>query len=334
MKKLTKQMIPSIYHPTTIIFVDDDPNVIQNYALALTSQFSFKGFTSPDKALAYINASKLVGPIDYRSDFNAEDFNHFQHEIANPDRFKQHSILVTDYAMPGMNGVQLCEKISSRYLSKILITGVADEKIAMDAFNAGVIHQFIKKQDSNIITRIASVLEWMQKDFFLRLSDRVAETMQYFCPPFLDDARFTAFFEELVEREEICEYYLCHKPNGFLLIDNEGDMERLLVYTERDLSFIYNMAISQKAPEGLIKKLEPDKPVDEIPFFWKHRYGIYDAASEPWEKCFYPATKLAGEEPFYYARIKDKDAYQSLMVEHLSFYDYLENLRQSGGLIG
>ena len=333
MKKLTKQMVPSIYHPTTLIFVDDDPNVIQNYALSLTDHFSFKGFTSPHKALEYINDSKLVGPIDYRSNFYVQDFNHFQHEIANPDRFNQHSILVADYAMPGMNGVELCEKISSRYLSKILLTGIADEKIATDAFNAGIIHQFLTKQDPNIISKIASVVEWMQKDFFLRLSDRVAETMQYFCPPFLDDARFAAFFEELIEEASICEYYLCHRPNGFILIDNEGNMERLLIYTERDLSFIYNMAVSRKAPEKLIAQLRPDKPVDSIPFFWKHRFGIYDIASEPWEDCFYPATKLAGEEPFYYARIKDKDAHKSLMIEHLSFYDYLENLRKSEELI-
>jgi DNA-binding NtrC family response regulator len=56
-------------------------------------------------------------------------------------------IILSDYMMPGMNGLELLQKIKQRYPDtiRILITGRSDMQITIEAINKGDIFRFLLK---------------------------------------------------------------------------------------------------------------------------------------------------------------------------------------------
>ena len=87
-------------------------------------------------------------------------------EIYNKDRFNDVSVIIVDYYMDEMNGIEVCETLSKHPAKKILLTGGADkENIAIDAFNKGIIHRFINKTDPDFPSQIRQAI-YMQRGIF------------------------------------------------------------------------------------------------------------------------------------------------------------------------
>ena len=68
-------------------------------------------------------------------------------------------VCVVDYSMPAMSGLQVLAQISPWQGSRILLTGRADEQIAVDAFNAGLIEQYIPKQNRDIARHLTEAIQ-------------------------------------------------------------------------------------------------------------------------------------------------------------------------------
>ncbi len=61
--------------------------------------------------------------------------------------------------MPGMNGLEALGQLSDWQGSRVLLTGQADEQVAVRAFNLGLIDQFIPKQSDDISGRLIGSVE-------------------------------------------------------------------------------------------------------------------------------------------------------------------------------
>jgi response regulator RpfG family c-di-GMP phosphodiesterase len=75
------------------------------------------------------------------------------------------ALIVSDYHMPGMNGTELLEQVSriSPDVSRILLTGVADLEMALDAVNRGHIFRFLLKP-CNAETLVAAVQDGLRQN--------------------------------------------------------------------------------------------------------------------------------------------------------------------------
>ena len=70
----------------------------------------------------------------------------------------QPDLLVLDTSMPTMDGLEALSELVEWPGSRVLLTGQADEQIAVRAFNRGLIDQFIPKQSPDIAgTLVAAV---------------------------------------------------------------------------------------------------------------------------------------------------------------------------------
>ena len=100
-----------------ILFVDDEPAVLEGYKRALHKDFRPDTATSGPEALAAITG---CGP---------------------------YAVVVSDMRMPGMDGVQLLSRIRelSPHTVRVILTGYADMQSAMNAVNEGQIFRFITK---------------------------------------------------------------------------------------------------------------------------------------------------------------------------------------------
>lgn len=100
-----------------ILFVDDETKILQAYTRTLRKSFKVSTAEGAKQALAMI---KEDGPFP---------------------------VIVVDMQMPEVNGVQLLQHVKKKYPDtvRIMLTGNADQKTAVDAVNKGDVYRFLNK---------------------------------------------------------------------------------------------------------------------------------------------------------------------------------------------
>ena len=152
-----KSKIPLCFYPTQIVFVDDNTEFLATLSMAFPKQFNLTLFDDTDLALKYINEHQRE---DHLIKKNEKPKPEGESEVwvkqvltrQNLKRFdelriKEVSVVVVDYSMPSMNGIEFCESIKNSSIKKILLTGHATSTDAVKAFNNNTIHYYLKKND-------------------------------------------------------------------------------------------------------------------------------------------------------------------------------------------
>ena len=180
------QVILPYYHPTTICFVDDNESFLDSLELGLPENFHYITFSSAIDALDYINensqieslADRCVGPNNEGESHMSVNLQVLEQEIARKERFTDLSVLLLDYAMPGLNGLEFCQQVKNKDLQIALLTGAANETTAVSAFNEGLINRYIRKGDLNTWDNIGEVIEQMKYQYFLKNSASIFSDRQ------------------------------------------------------------------------------------------------------------------------------------------------------------
>lgn len=208
-------------------------------ALPRTRPYEFS--SSPAEALARITGERKFSNKqasgnsswsggEQTQSIDAESFTEL---LLDKNRFAELSVVVCDYAMPGINGIEVLEKVDDPSVAKILLTGVADEQVALDAFNSGVIDRFVMKNDPRaweLVTEYAEELELGRQS---QLQATNIEVLRTDHPQVFANPAFSRFFIELREKMDCVEYYFSFDPCGFYCVNRRG-MPFLLVTIERD----------------------------------------------------------------------------------------------------
>jgi two-component system response regulator PhcR len=114
--------------PHAILMVDDEPHACKWFARLYGAEFTVLTAASVDEALL------LLGQRG--------------HEVA---------VLLTDYAMPGRDGVALLSEVRRLYphVARLLVSAYADKDVAMLAVNLGHVEKILEKPLDDAITRNA-----------------------------------------------------------------------------------------------------------------------------------------------------------------------------------
>lgn len=231
--------ISPYFHPTTVVLVDDDSHMLRSLILGLDlDTLPHKAFHDSQEGLDFINQDryreKFVNLLTTAEEDAIGDSIYFDprsllSELKSPDRFHQISVLIVDYEMPGMKGLELCKKIQNPFIKKILLTGVADENIAVEAFNQGVIDRYIRKHDPEFLTLLQKAISEAQQQYFQELFQIPlqalilrSESTALIEPTFVED------FYQRVASYNIQEYYLVDGTGTFLMIGQDGKSHSLV----------------------------------------------------------------------------------------------------------
>jgi CheY-like chemotaxis protein len=334
--------IPPFFFPTTVIFVDDSTDYLQNLSLQLDSSLAFQLFDSPIHALAALNGTNsrptLVERIFSRY-HDTEDMPLSHHvidvnldkvhrEVYNEFRFEQISVAVVDYDMPSIDGLEFCMRIKNPAVKKVLLTGKADEKIAVHAFNQGIIDRFILKQDQQVINTLNQAIHELQRVYFTQTERMLADALAIGKHAFLRDTLFAQKFAEICEKLQVVEFYLCSEPDGMLMLDADGATTLLIVSNEEGLRSQYEIACEEGAPQELLDILKSN---EVVPYFWKTG-GYYRQDLSAWRPFLYPATEFKGEQWLYYALVKNPQPFKTNhILPYNSFLDVLDVQRRGYG---
>jgi CheY-like chemotaxis protein len=318
------------------MFVDDNAAFLMNLSLQLDGNIAYKLFSSPINALIEVNAtshstsqaneffSRHTDSDDLSFsrqliDLNLDEIHRLIHDER---RFAEVSVIVVDYAMPEMNGLDFLKNLKNKNIKRILLTGIADEKIAVKAFNDGLIDRFILKSDQSALTSLNALIIELQSQYFEQAGKILNDALAIGAQRFLHDPAFAKIFNTLCRENHIVEYYLCNNPDGFLLLDAQGIMSRLVVYTDIDLQAQMEIAHEQNAPQAMLEEL---KRGNKVPYFWKTR-GYYHPDLTNWGDYLHAASTLQGKQAYHYALVKGSGTSGRDAV--LPYSEFLDRLDQ------
>jgi len=298
------------FHPTTTIFLDDNQQFLDGISLNLGNNLRCQYFKQPEDALRYVDKHVAVEKLNIPStDYSASPGRNAifgSGKRLDEKRLQDISILFTDFDMPAMNGIEVCQQIQNPLIKKVLLTEVADEKLAIDALNNEIIDFYIHKNSSNLSDRILSAVGILQQRYFRELFFQSHYDVEQ---PFMSDSVFCAFFQQVCKDLGTVEHYFIDNPMGYLLINRYGDVSLLLAFTEDEVASHIEVASESNAPTALIDVLEQRRC---IPFFYDADHLIYNKSLSDWTSYMYPATKMTGKETYYCSIIRNPVLYKIL----------------------
>lgn len=306
-----KSKIPLCFYPTQIVFVDDNPEFLDALSMAFSKQFNVQTFADTDSALSYINQyqreADLIANDEKPKPQGDSDawvkrvLTHQNTKRFDEQRVKEVSVLVVDYSMPSMNGIEFCEKIKSSSIKKILLTGYATPADAISAFNNNTIHYYLKKDDRNMIQDLEVAIHQLQQAYFNELSSSLKAGAIDSGTPFFADPQLANYFQQTCESLEVIEHYYLTNPSRFALRTRTGSNFSCVIYTEEDIAEHLQILQEEGAPKTLYAALESRK---FVPLFQTedgfYEPGIVNAASN-----IFPATHVPGIVNYYCAIIAD-----------------------------
>lgn len=301
----------NFYHPSTVIFVDDQKEFLDalQYRLSKNLISDALFFTNPISALNHIKANdaltsiyknlNLVGTDASEIDIQERDVLTSFHldEICkivyNPKRFNVQSVLVVDFMMPEMDGISFCKELKHTPIKKVLLTAQTDHKLAINAFNEGLIDYFLIKEEG-VINKLLLVIEEMQNNFFSSLPSNVLLDIL----PSRDKPSIVGFYQKIISDFNVIEFYLLDRCGSILMITKENEVLTLVISTTQDLDDYASVAEDHEN-EIIAEILRSREKILYFPNVSDRLYPVSD-----WNRFLFEAAAIPHQNNMYYSIIK------------------------------
>lgn len=237
-----RMLVPVFYWPTALIFIDDD-EVSARIISKLFNIHPAKIFPNPIKGIEYINqnVTRVSEEDEARYDLDASVestqlsmLRNLHKKLYKENRYNEISTVIIDYDMPQINGLNAIDNIHNKKIKKILLTGVANESLAVNAFNQGKISRYIKKLSENADLTLMDYVNDLQIEYFVEQTQKILLQLPAL-QSVLENSFFIKFFSELCIKNNILEFYLLDEYGSFLLLDASGKFQVLIVHSDEVL---------------------------------------------------------------------------------------------------
>lgn len=293
------------YHPTTVLFVDDNTDFLKTLLLNFMQQIPCRSYNNPQEVLSlldHIQTQSLLKRYSNGDDNNSGialriDIQSLHQEIYNANRFGLATILVTDQAMPGLTGLDLCKQLKHHFIKKIMLTGKMSYAEAVQAFNEGYIDKFLMKASPDLPKLLISSIEALLQKPFMALTDIVVNSSTQL-NKLLTDPMVVNLFNTIYQSHDIVEHYLLDELGSFLLLDKQAKPYLLLLRTEAEMATLANHAAIENLAPSLVSALNQRGVIP-----CASEIGNFDTLPADWEASLFPAKLLQGEQDYYYSFI-------------------------------
>ena len=298
--------LPICLYPTRKIVIDDDSIFSDSILLTLNGN-NFISYNSPKKALNYFlhEYQPTLTKADLISK-NSEILDSSTQHTINIDIEKlkkmltNHSptdisVLLIDYHMPEMKGIDLLNEIRHLPIKKVLITGEHDYKIGVDAFNSNLVDAYLRKDDPDLSKKLKLITSELGWKYFTELSSLITDIPSF---NYLKNIHLVKAFKEFVRENDITAFCLTHIDGNFLTYNANGEMKHVLIRSKAQLDDLATIAEEDGGSSQLIEQLKQRKM---IPFFDSFEYWQVPACE--WSRFLFPAADIPGDSNLVWAII-------------------------------
>nr|WP_297350433.1 hypothetical protein [uncultured Caldimonas sp.] len=262
-----------MFHPTTellpywytaaVLLVDDDEGYLDALSTLLSTERKVYTCTSHREALALLERSKALSRNFMRRSTDQSTDPH-EHLVAidasrvtslaqEPRRYEEIALVIADYSMPEGDGLSLCRSMLEYPCRRILLTGAADERLAVDAFNEQLIHQFLRKAD-RLPEQVQHAVAVQMHAYFAELTRPLAEGLRQRLGAFEHVGPVASAVLELFAAANVTEYYLCTEPGGYLVRTAAGEWRFLLVQSGEERESTLEILMTMPGFETLARQ--------------------------------------------------------------------------------
>lgn len=251
---------PLFHRPGSVVLLDDDPEYLEILAMVLPRHWHVRMFLRPTRCIHALHREPRLWEQDrWRQQTMVDLWRQGKPLIpqilhywgCTPERHALTHVCIVDFSMPGMDGLQALSELVDWPGARILLTGQADERIAVGAFNRGLIHQYIPKQATDVAARLIEAVEVLSdrphqpSDAIWRATLRPDQLDVLFMPGVQSALRTFA-------ARQWSEYVLIGQPFGVLGMDAGGRVSWLQLETRDGLAAMAELAELQGLdPPGL-----------------------------------------------------------------------------------
>lgn len=307
--------IPLFYHSSSVLFLDDDPEILNGLSTSIDKKFPFILSENPQKALDYLKKHSLdtrdFSPaiieenhdVTLQGTGNVEtfdiDFAKLHGDLSASDRFGKVLVAVIDRHIPAFDGLEFCRVVKEEFqlpVKIILLTGATTLDEAIKAFNEKRIDAYIPKTPSlapmaDKMNQLINQLAWQQfYETSKNLAGLLVHKLKHISTPAFVDA-----FKDARESNDIVEFYLYDSAGSFLMFDALGNAKLFLVRSEQDFETMLSLAEDNEASDSVINDLKQRK---QFPFAESRKSNL-TLSDDQWDRAMVPMKKLDGSKVFY-----------------------------------
>jgi CheY-like chemotaxis protein len=222
--------LPLFHRPGTVVFLDDDPDYLEMLALVLPRSWHLKLFLRPSDCIAHLmqeppfweadawNQQQLIAHWREGKPLIPQVLAYWSRYT---ERYALSRVVVVDFSMPGMDGLQVLAELGDWPGARILLTGQADEQVAVRAFNRGLIDQFIPKQTQDISRRLREAVEHLLFTSHARHAQIWRTTLTQEQNALLRSPGVDAWLTSFTQKHWV-EHVVIGQPFGLLGMDAQG----------------------------------------------------------------------------------------------------------------
>ncbi len=260
------------HRPGTVVFLDDDPDYLEMLALAMPRQWNLRLFQRPQACLDHLAGEPAAWEADaWRQQALVDRWRDgqpllpqlLQYWSASAERHALTRVVVVDFSMPGMDGLQVLQRLQDWSGSRVLLTGQADEQVAVQAFNRGLIDQFIAKQMPDMARHLVHVVQRLLAQPHPRHVHTWRATLRPEHVAVLRLPGVGADLEELASRRWV-EHVVLGDPFGVLGLDAAGTPVWLQLEQPSDLPALAETAESAGLPVSAVQEIRAGRQLANL----------------------------------------------------------------------
>lgn len=221
----------SLYHrPGSVALLDDAADYLEMLVGSLPRHWNLEPFLSPQSFVNYLQQEPPRWEADFWNQQKMVEAWHrgsplvpqiLDYWATTPERFSLTKVCVVDQLMPGMTGLQALDELVDWPGHRILLTGAFDEGLATQAFNRGLIDQFIGKQTEKLASHLAGTIQMLMARPNARFHQIWAATLTPRQSAILRDPRVADDLARFAASTFV-EWFVIGDPFGILGISETG----------------------------------------------------------------------------------------------------------------
>lgn len=197
------------------------------------------------------------------------------------------AVLVVDYNMPEINGLEFCQKLKDRKIFRIMLTAEADKDTAIKAFNNNLIDKFILKTSEELYPEITLAVEELTQRYFQELSCKIINEHIHSLDVLFDNELYIQLFTQVVSQVKPIEYYMVDNSGSFLFLDKDANPTWLIVKHNKELDEQIELLKGYDVPEQIMESITRKEKILSLLSEKEYKKPINE-----WFEYMFDSTKL------------------------------------------
>ncbi len=251
--------LPLFRRPGTVVVLDDDTDYLEMLAMVLPRHWPLRLFSRPTHCVQAIHRELRLWEADrWQVQYLVDLWRQGKPLLPQilgywaraTERFGLTQVCVVDFSMPAMDGLQVLSELVDWPGARVMLTGQADERVAVHAFNRRLIDHYIPKQAPNIAMHLIEALDALARRACERHEAILATTLRPEQHALLRAPGVPQALEDLVRRRWV-EHVVIGEPFGVLGLDAEGQAGWLQFETREGLPALAELAELEGLPTSV-----------------------------------------------------------------------------------